>query len=230
MDYSAITPQELFLVCSRTRDAYAWAEFVRRFQPLIARVAMRVAHQWGEHSPSVIDDLVQETYLKLYADRTDLAQNFRPSHPESFFGYLKVLTANLVHDHFKRAHAAKRGYGQPADNVDHSVELSSKQSLQSQVLIERAVLLQEIDQHLARLVPAEELQRNRVIFWLYFRSGLSASAIASLPSIRLTTKGVESVLVRLTRLVRAALAQPAAKEEKAGDSEPPEGFRQADSL
>jgi len=53
-------------------------------------VAIRVARQWAETSPSLIDDLIQETYLRA--------------------GYIKVFTANLIHDHFKalRAHPSRR--------------------------------------------------------------------------------------------------------------------------
>jgi hypothetical protein len=46
------------------------------------------------------------------------------------------------------------------------------------------------------------LERDRKLFWLYYRVGLTADAIAGLPSIGLSTKGVESSLLRLTRLLR----------------------------
>jgi RNA polymerase sigma-70 factor (ECF subfamily) len=98
--------------------------------------------------------------------------------------------------------------------------------------MERTILLQEIDLHLARSISAEELPRSRLIFWLYYRSGLSASAIASLPSIGLTTKGVESALLRLTRLVRTALTDPkrTVNDKKQDSSQDQKGFRQAESF
>jgi RNA polymerase sigma-70 factor, ECF subfamily len=69
VDYKALPPTELVLCCLRTGGELARTEFVRRFQPLISRVAFRVTRQWGQACSSVIDDLVQETYLKLCADR-----------------------------------------------------------------------------------------------------------------------------------------------------------------
>ena len=67
MDCAALSTEELVLKCVESGDAAAWEEFIRRFQPPIARVVLRVARRWGAFSPQLIDDLVQETYLKLCA-------------------------------------------------------------------------------------------------------------------------------------------------------------------
>jgi hypothetical protein len=72
--------------------------------------------------------------------------------------------------------------------------------------IERGVLIRQIDEQLSTLLPPVEVNRGRVVFWLYYRAGFSASAIASLPTVGLTTKGVESLLLRITRIIRRRLA------------------------
>lgn len=74
--------------------------------------------------------------------------------------------------------------------------------------MERDVLIQQIDRRLGRIVPPEDLARSRLIFWLYYRSGLSASAIAGMPGVGLSTKGVESAILRLTRALRDVLVEP----------------------
>src|SRR5215471_6887498 len=109
MDYASLSAEELVLACGQSDDAAAWQEFVRRFHRLIATVVLRIARRWGEPSPQVIDDLVQETYVKLCADNFQILRCFKSHHPDAFYGYLKVVTANLVHDHFKAAHSSKRG-------------------------------------------------------------------------------------------------------------------------
>jgi len=73
--------------------------------------------------------------------------------------------------------------------------------------MERQLLIREIDREFSRSVPAENLPQSRLIFWPYYRCGLTASAIAAFPNIGLTTKGVESALFWLTRIVRAAVAE-----------------------
>jgi hypothetical protein len=44
-----------------------------------------------------------------------------------------------------------------------------------------------------------------MIFWLYFRQGMSTKEIASLPTIGLGTKGVGSVIERLKHSIRAQI-------------------------
>jgi hypothetical protein len=47
-----------------------------------------------------------------------------------------------------------------------------------------------------------------MIFWLYFRQGMTSREIASLPGVGLGTKGVGSVIERLKRLIREQIAAP----------------------
>jgi len=86
--------------------------------------------------------------------------------------------------------------------------------------VERAVLLDEVDACLRAVAPADTEERDRTIFWLYYRQGLTAKEIVELPSIGLSLKGVESTLHRLTQLVRAQLvtrrANPGSEEKAHG--------------
>lgn len=196
-------------MCAEGGHVPEWNEFIRRFHPLITRVVVRTAAVWGESSPFVVDDLVQETYLKLCAENRRLLRTFQAHQPGAVYGYLKVVTANVVHDHFKTARAAKRGSGRAAEDIDvirGTLGQGTAPAATDQQKIERTILMQQIDRHLTKSIPPGDLQRNRLIFWLYYRYGLTANAIASVPGVGLTPKGVESLLLRLTRLVRAGLA------------------------
>jgi RNA polymerase sigma-70 factor (ECF subfamily) len=205
MDYSAISPEDLVLVCFQTGDESAWAEFVRRFHPLIARVVLRIARHWGEASPQTIDDLIQDTYLKLCADRTNFSRRFKPAHRDAVFGYIKVFTANLVHDYFKASRSQKRDSAVTA-SIDAVPEHSLGQpTVSSGAALDRTVLVQQVDACLRTLAPGTKGQRDRRIFWLYYRFGLPASEIAALATIGLSTKGVESTILRLSRQIRERL-------------------------
>jgi len=190
-----------------------WAEFIRRFHPLISTIVLRTARQWGEPIRSQIDDLTQETYLKLCSDDCRLLKNFRSQYPGAIFGFLKVVTANVVHDHFKASRAAKRGAGSffatLQDSEGTETSLASTSSGSGSSMVEQTILLDEIDRCLVNGVAPSELGRSRRIFWLYYRCGMSARAIAALPNIELTTKGVESTILRMNRLVRKAFTRPA---------------------
>lgn len=222
MDYVALSAEDLVLACTETGDAAAWEEFVRRFHRLISTVVLRVSRRWGGSSPQLIDDLVQDTYLKLCADDCRLLRNFKPHHPDAFFGYLKVVTANLVHDHFKAKHSGKHGSGvaEVADEASISTAANSPSGSATARNSERRILLMELDTLLRELAQGPHWGRDQRVFWLYYRMGLTASAIAALPSIGLSTKGVESTILRLTRLLRQEMD---ASRRRPGEHEP-KGF------
>jgi len=208
MDSAALSTEELLRKCANTGDEASWEEFVRRFHRLIATIALRVARRWGEFSPQVIDDLVQEVYLKLCADRFRMLRSFNAHHPDAFYGYLKVVTTNLVLDHFKVSHSIKRGSGTVAVAADP--QISGRPDTIAAIGVaetsERKILMREVDALISRLAAGPHLGRDRTVFWLYYRIGLTANAIAALPSIGLSMKGVESTILRLTRLLRQEIS------------------------
>jgi RNA polymerase sigma-70 factor (ECF subfamily) len=72
--------------------------------------------------------------------------------------------------------------------------------------MDREVLIRQIDGQLAAASEPATRVRDRQIFWLYYRHGMTTRAIAAIPGIGLTQKGVESAIQRLTSHVRARLA------------------------
>jgi RNA polymerase sigma-70 factor (ECF subfamily) len=230
VDYSALSPEDLVAACLQPGDEFAWTEFVRRFQPLIARVVYRVARQWGSFSPDTVEELIQETYLKLCADGFRALRGFKAVREGGMFGYIKVFTANLVHDHFKGEHSQKRGGNATTVTVEDSDEgpIPLRSSGSTADCIEQEVLVKEIDDCLRQVASGRGLERDRKLFWLYYRVGLTASAIAALPGIDLSTKGVESALLRLTRLVRQRLVTrcPDSSKQPLGE----EGIQSTEAL
>ena len=225
--YSSLSPDDLVKACAGSMNPALWQEFIRRFQRVIATAVLRTARHWGEPTRQEVDDLVQETYLKLCDDDSRLLRSFESRHPDAIFGFLKVVAANVVHDHFKSALAEKRGAGQTDALADHAAQSTPVAGSDGTSSIERRVLLRQIDDALNLIAAGEEQNRNRMIFWLYYRDGLSASAIASLPSLGLTTKGVESILLRMTRMIRSHMTECAGlPPRRAGN----EGVRRAKSL
>ena len=209
MNYSEVSPDELFRGCVTAGDAQAWEEFVRRFRDVIARTAFRVARQYGRGSAEVVEDLVQDTFLKICGDGSRLLREFEPRHKGSPFKYLQVITEHLATDHFRRENAEKRGAGAATFALDGE-ESSQQVATQSDGpgAIERRITLAEIDAHLRAIIAGPDAKRDHSIFILYFRQGLTAKAIASLPGIRLTTKGVETKILRITRELRARMNAP----------------------
>src|SRR5262249_18749443 len=110
MIYSSLSSDELVRACAESGNAEAWQEFICRFGPLINRIVMRVARRYGEARGEVIDELVQETYSKFCASDCRLVRNFEPRHQNAFYGLVKKVAANVVHDHFRKAETPDRPF------------------------------------------------------------------------------------------------------------------------
>lgn len=204
MNWSSATNDELISACIDKGDAAAWEEFVRRFRPVIASTVLRTARRFGSAAPQLVDDLVQETYLKICSNQCRVLREFTPQVPESIFGLLKSVAFSVVHDHFRGGLAAKRGGGREDITLDSYAEtaIAGREGLPE---VERQILLGEIDACLVDASGATE--RDRQIFWLYYRHGMTSRAIGAISRIGLTAKGVESVIQRMTGLVRRRLVE-----------------------
>lgn len=203
------TPLELVRYCLNSQDEAAWGEFVRRFQPLIASVIIKTLRRGPFLNAGLIDDLVQETYVKLFAQDFKALREFDSRQEKSLFGFLRVVASNVVQDHFRGHYSQKRGSGK----VEEDLELISARVPSDKGWVdkaERRILLAQMKKRLKTYASEVDFIRNYAIFQLYFEHGLTAKAIAGIPNIGLSTKGVESALGRLTRLLKEAMNAPLA--------------------
>jgi RNA polymerase sigma-70 factor, ECF subfamily len=199
---------ELIRACAELGDGAAWEEFVSRFRIPISLAIKRTACQWGKDSAQFVDDLLQETYLKLCADKCRLLLKFAQQHSdEVVLGYIKTIAINVARDHFKSLHSQKRGAGE-TDQLLEDVEPGAQGgSFGGPEAMEREVFLKQVDEKLQNCTAGSNQERDCFIFWFYYLQGMSAKAIAALATIKLTAKGVEAVIYRLTRCVREHLGE-----------------------
>jgi len=197
MALRTLTDEELVRQCASSEDDALWQEFSRRFHRTIFLTVYRTLGRFTPPSDGVCDDLVQEVYLKLF-ERRAMFSGFVADHEFATAGYVKLITANLVIDHLRRQQSQKRGPGLGVVSLDGD----SAPQLADAPEGDAALLFDDIHRAL-RAVCSEP--RDRQVFWLYYRVGLTARAIAAIPAVGLTTKGVESTLFRVTRLIRERL-------------------------
>jgi RNA polymerase sigma-70 factor (ECF subfamily) len=201
-----MTAEELIRACAESDDGAAWEEFVTRFQKPISLSIKRTACQWGKDPSQFIDDLVQETYLKLCADKCTILLEFARRHSdETVLGYIKTIAVNVAHDHFKSLHSQKRGAGEIHQLHEDIEPVAHVASFGGSEAMEREVFLKQVDNQLQNCAAGSNQERDCLIFWFYYLQGMSAKAIAALVTVRLTAKGVEAVIFRLTRCVRQRL-------------------------
>jgi RNA polymerase sigma-70 factor (ECF subfamily) len=178
---------------------------------------MRTAFLWGEPSRSLVEDLVQVTYLKLWEDGCRHLRDFAIQHPDAILGYLKKTAANATHDYFKHGQSQSSGGDQPHVSTSDFDPEAGKETQGSQEKIDFGVFLKEIDEFLKRSLSGPDQERDRMIFWLYFRQGMSTKEIASLPTIGLGAKGVGSVIERLKRGIREQILGSHSSSEDGAD-------------
>ena len=66
MRCSSLSLKDIVILCAGPRDDAAWEEFIFRVAKPISLTIMRTASLWGEPSRSLVEDLIQATYLKLW--------------------------------------------------------------------------------------------------------------------------------------------------------------------
>ena len=195
MDYQGLSIDELVRECAEHPRVEAWQEFIRRFNRLIASVVIRCCHEWQDTRPEVIEDLIQETYLKICAHDYAVLRRYQPRHENSFLGYLKVVTANAVYDYFRKIKPIE----EMTDELKEAINASRSGSSDDEIFFNK------VDKILRQRGNGPQEEKERTIFWLYFRHGMTAKEIASIPGINLTVKGVESCIFRLLVYIRKIL-------------------------
>ncbi len=186
--------RELLDLCLRTEDERHWREFVHRTQPLIAKVIINTLRRWRDPSPSLVDDLVQEAFLKLFANDRKALRSIRNEYENTIFGYLKVVASNVAFDHSR-----------VQKNIVPEVELDDLVVPPSPDGFDRIQFMrlkEQIENCLQGLSTSETYERDVTIFWLYYEQGYSAREISELPGIGLSVKGVEAVVQRLARFIK----------------------------
>jgi len=200
--YASLSLKDVVCLCAGPCDNEAWEEFVSRVGKPIGLMIMRTASLWGRPSRSVVEDLIQVTYLKLWQGGRNLLRDFAIQRPEAILGYVKKTAANATHDYFKHGHSQSSGGAQEHLSMSDVDPEAGKEAHGSQDKIAFGIFLNQIDQHLKCCLAGPDQERDRMIFWLYFRQGMSTKEIASLPAIGLGAKGVGSVIERLKHSIR----------------------------
>jgi len=203
MDPKKLSIQELLQLCLATQDPTLWQEFVRRFQLPISRVVVKTLRKWPwiHPDPALVDDLVQDTFLKLCASDFRALRDFHFDHENSLFGYLKKVASNVVQDYVRKLKSEKHGGGLKEEDLE---KVSITEPIRGSNP-DRQILINEILRCLQSLSSQPNFNRDFVIFQLYYFEGLTAADIGDRPDIGLGVKTVESALLRLTRLVRNKL-------------------------
>ena len=181
----------------------AWDMLVEYLQPVVAAVVVRTASRHSPVTPELVQDLTQDAFLKFCKDGFAVLHRVHGLTEEAALAYIKVSVANLVHDYFRSETSGTRC---PPSGFANSETIDEVRDTLPAERVERQILISEIDQILRNRLPEKSAARDRRIFWLRHRHGMTAKAIAAIPAIGLSEEGVESLLRRLELLVKEDFA------------------------
>ena len=195
-----LVANRLARICAYSAQAPEWEQFVRLVTPVVALAARRVSAVWGDASDGTVSEIVQEVFLKLCEDDRRILREFDDRGNDSFLKLLRMITASVGTDHFRRMRAEKRaGRSSFCSPGAATFPLRRSPMTRATAAVEWPSLIAQLD-GLLKLYPKTVSSRDRNLFWLYYRQGLTADAISRIPAIGLSAKGVESALLRLTRV------------------------------
>jgi RNA polymerase sigma-70 factor (ECF subfamily) len=160
----------------------------------------RACLDWEDTRQEIIEELIQDVYVKLWAEDRAMLKRFKPLHENAFLGYLKVVTANLVYDYFRKI----KHIEEKTDPIDDA--LAQRHKGRNGDSLENAILFNKVDKILRQRGNGPQEEKERTIFWLYYRVGMTAKEIAAIPGM-MTVKGVESCIFRLTVYVKKVLLE-----------------------
>ena len=203
---SSIAANRLARICAYSAEAPEWEQFVRAVTPVVALSARRVSEIWGDASDATVSEIVQEVFLKLCEDERRILREFDDRGNDSFYKLLRTIAATVGTDHFRSVNAEKRGGRIRERSLDPEAQAAFIADSKATAAVEQPSLIAQLD-NLLLLHIKSVTRRDRNLFWLYYRQGLTMDAIARIPAIGLTPKGVESALIRITKLLRETIAE-----------------------
>lgn len=205
----------------RPPDEAAWQEFVRRYHSVItANVANSFHLKAGaefERQPQFaqnsIDDLVQTVYFRLIEDDCRVLKAFRGELENSLPAYLTMISRNVVKDHFRGIKASKRP--KISFSLDELLEtggdggllkgLSSDIDGKPSGTAAAEITIEEIDVLLKKSLTRRDRDRNILIFKLRYCDGLTLEEIRNALGLEMSTKGIASILSRVTARIRSTV-------------------------
>ena len=198
--------KELIRACAEANDGAAWEEFVARFQRPISLSIARTASN-GERTQRCLSMIYFKRSIASSGQISAACCRNLPSNiltRQCWDTLRQLLSTSLT---ITSNHSILRSMAQ-----ERPISCPKTSSRQPMVVVsgspeamDRVVFLKEVDAQLQDCAAGSNQERDCLIFWFYYLQGMSAKAIAALATIKLTAKGVEAVIFRLTRCVREHL-------------------------
>jgi DNA-directed RNA polymerase specialized sigma24 family protein len=203
---SVIAHSELFRLCAvhHHHDEH-WAEFVRRFNPLLVRsitVAWRKGGQGEWPPPEIAADLLQDVYTNIVKNDFQLLRHFRGNTDAEAEAYLAHAAIHQTYS-FVRHHHALRRYA-PEVSLHEWIEEAGEPAAAPQ---QASVSDSELVRILNQCIDGPNRKRDILIFVLYARDGYSVAEIARLGVTDLKETSIANLIGQIKARLKKCLGK-----------------------
>lgn len=231
-DFSQMSHVDLVRSCAASSEGVAWEEFVTRYNRFICLAVLRAYCQRGGRRAYSIDvdlinDLVQDVYLKLLESTRGALQSFRGANDAAVFVYIGRVAISVVVDHLRRSGARKRGSEVCSLDAPIADEDGRELTLGDRLMAPgpspeqtatAAILREEVSQVLARSLRGRNAERDLQIAEAFIFDDCSLGDISERlggniresgikSSVRRTSMRLRGEIVRLERLADSCRAR-----------------------
>lgn len=194
---------ELMRRCAEANCPQAWSEFQSRFSRSLRYGVRSALRRAGRSDGEPIEDHLQDVYCHLIERDGWVLRRCRAQDEIAVRGYLARVSEYVVLDRLRAGAAAKRGSACQVPWEYHETRNlpSARPSPEDHVLIKerKEVFLK----HCRRLLGCGDAPRDLHILRLAYVDGFSSGEISRMIGKGLTRSGVDSVVHRIRRRLRA---------------------------
>jgi len=160
------------------------------------------------HGRNLIEDLTQNTYLRLVKDDCKRLRNYIGENDKSIYSYLALVVRTAVSEHEKKENAQKRQHRKkslydPAGNEGLIlIEILTNPYApppDEKLMIES--LRQEVEMILDEILTGSEKERDKEIFLYHVYEGQSAQQISE--RVSLSPKRIRNIVTMIRRRLKA---------------------------
>jgi RNA polymerase sigma factor (sigma-70 family) len=209
MDFKELSNNALIKRCAEESDnRLLWSEFYRRFDDYIRLMVTRYCGLKRAAGRNLIEDLTQDTYVRLLKDDCKRLRNYIGKNDGSIYSYLALIVRTAVSEYEKKKNAQKRQHQEkslydPVDNeglilIDILVNPYAPLP-DGKLMIES--LRREVEMLLDEIMTGNEKERDKEIFLYHVYEGLSAQQISE--RVSLSPKRIRNIVTMVRRRLKA---------------------------
>ncbi len=201
--------------CLKSADwENCWREFQSRFDKTILFYVYQEFQKMTGQTMSTefhetVKDLRQDVYIKLLKNDSQALRNFNGKNQNSFLAYLHVITKNLIKNYVNTNSYKKlisMSKIKPAHEQSEDLQFQPV-SMDTVDEIEKSAFQNFILEKIKTCYRSKKLERDILLFKLFYFKSFTAKEIASNSNFNLTASGVETTVNRIVQRLKESLTK-----------------------